>query len=125
MVRDPRTQFQDNSPDVCYSPTEQAHDWKVHNRFTIAGKVRVFKNFQLIVSRACDVKKFGSIIDYDCQEAMLQQDLAEVTVLINLQWQVKTAIESRECTLWCSQSPISPNESKCPSYPKSQQDGGI
>ena len=100
-------QVQDNRPDVFGSPFEQAHDWKAYNRFTVARKVRAFSNFQLIVSKPCEVKKFGSLIDYNCQEAMLQPDLAQVTVLINLQ--------CRERTLWCDQGSISSNESECPS----------
>ncbi len=76
------------------SPFEYAHDWKAHNRLTIARKVRLFNNLLLKVGKACELRKFGSIIDYDCKEATLQQDLAQVTILINLQRQVKTAMDA-------------------------------
>ncbi len=48
-------QIQENSPDVTFCPFDQAHDWKAHNCFTIARKLKLFNNFQLIVGAACPV----------------------------------------------------------------------
>ena len=79
---------------MTYCPFDQAHDWRAYNRFTITRKLKLFNHFQLIVGGFHPVKKIASIIDLNCQEPMLQQDLAQVTVLINLQWQVKTSMES-------------------------------
>ncbi len=87
-------QVQESSPDVTYCPFDQAHDWRAFNRLTITKKLKLFSHCQLIVGGTHPVKQFGSMIDWSCQEPMLQQDLAQVTVLINLQWQVKTSMES-------------------------------
>ena len=62
-------------------------------------------SWQFIIGKACELKKIGSVIDYDCKEARLKQDLAQVTILNNLQWQVKTAMEAVNALCCATKTP--------------------
>ncbi len=55
-------QVQATSPDIAYSPFELPQDWKAHNRFTKARKLRLLTKSSLLVGDKLAPRKFGSIL---------------------------------------------------------------
>ncbi len=87
-------QVQDTSPDVACSPFDLPQDYKAHNRFTMARKVRLLSKTTLFIGDKVAAKTFGSVIDYKCDEPMLQHDLTQITLVIDSQWQVNMTLET-------------------------------
>ncbi len=83
-------QLQGSSPDVGYSPFEQAQDWKALNRFTIAKKARVFDRTAMVIGLAGTPKHVEGLIDLKCDEPTLKQDITDSTSVIRNSWQIRS-----------------------------------
>ena len=87
-------QVQESSPDVGYSPFGQTQDWKAYNRFTVTMKAKLFSDCRMSVGLKHTLKKFGSIIEFNCTELMFMQDVTNVTVTLRRSCNIRTIMEA-------------------------------